>query len=463
MRTRKVMSTGCIATLLLIAAGISYGSPGRFVNADISDSWTTRLSMPTARFNFGLAEVNGKIYAIGGQRGWYGYPYPPYTYCNVTEEYNPLTNTWITRAPMPSKRGGFAVAVAYNKIYVIGGVEAEGGSTLADRNYEYDPITDTWTERAPMPTRRSLFPAATVNNKIYAIGGVPEGTVEEYDPLTDTWTKKGSPLPNYVGYVSATALNNKIYVMGGYPSGGGKLNQVYDPLTDTWELKADLPTGRQWAGVAAASGKIFVIGGSSDPYVFTAVNEIYDPEADRWSTGTPMPTAREGFGMVSVGNKIFAIGGYYAPASQSWVYLTTNEEYTIPGDYAPPTISILSPENKTYHEKNVPLTFTITETASWIGYSLDEQLNLSISGNTVLSELSQGSHSVTVYARDTAGNTGTSGTTYFNIEVPTPSFPYEWSIIVIVVVIGASGIIGFFVYRKRKAPAKSESIPLKAI
>ena len=51
---------------------------------------------------------------------------------------------------------------------------------------EYDPSTDTWTSKASMPTARYLLgAAATSNGKIYAIGGSSNGTnllstVEEY-------------------------------------------------------------------------------------------------------------------------------------------------------------------------------------------------------------------------------------------------------------------------------------------
>ena len=42
-------------------------------------------------------------------------------------------------------------------------------------------------------------------------------------------------------------------------------------------------------------------------------------------------------------------------------------------DGIPPTISILYPENKTHFVSDVPLTFTVSEPPSWIGYSFDGQ------------------------------------------------------------------------------------------
>jgi hypothetical protein len=88
-------------------------------------------------------------------------------------------------------------------------------------------------------------------------------------------------------------------------------------------------------------------------------------------------------------------------------------------DATPPTIEILSPQNIIYKlrpgepPRPIPLTFTVNETTSWIGYSLDSQENVTITGNTTLTDLSYGIHSVTIYANDTAGNMGSSETIYF--------------------------------------------------
>jgi len=84
-------------------------------------------------------------------------------------------------------------------------------------------------------------------------------------------------------------------------------------------------------------------------------------------------------------------------------------------DLWPPRIDVLSPQNITYTKTSVPLTFTVNEPASWMGYSLDGQPNATITGNTTLTGLSEGAHSVTVYANDTSGNMGFSDTVYFTI------------------------------------------------
>src|SRR3972149_3438255 len=90
-------------------------------------------------------------------------------------------------------------------------------------------------------------------------------------------------------------------------------------------------------------------------------------------------------------------------------------------DTLSPSISIASPENKTYAVSNVSLAFTVSEPTSWIGYSLDGQTNASIAGNTILTGLSDGMHSLTVYANDSFGNTGVSEVVPFAIDTSAPS------------------------------------------
>jgi hypothetical protein len=74
-----------------------------------------------------------------------------------------------------------------------------------------------------------------------------------------------------------------------------------------------------------------------------------------------------------------------------------------PEDVTPPRILILSPaENETFEVANItsleiPLNFTVDE-ASQLSFSLDGQLNKTITGNNSLTGLPAGLHNVTVYA-----------------------------------------------------------------
>jgi len=86
-------------------------------------------------------------------------------------------------------------------------------------------------------------------------------------------------------------------------------------------------------------------------------------------------------------------------------------------DTRPPTVLILSPENRTYNVSLIPLTFEINEQTSWIGYSLDGKSNITITENIVLSGLHDGYHNILIHANDTSGNKGESELIHFTVEL----------------------------------------------
>ncbi len=89
----------------------------------------------------------------------------------------------------------------------------------------------------------------------------------------------------------------------------------------------------------------------------------------------------------------------------------------------PPRILVLSPENETYDMQNLSLNLKTDRKSSWIGYSLDNQANVTTQGNSTLAGLIDGQHNIVVYANDTVGNMGTSKTIYFTIDAPPSPSP----------------------------------------
>jgi len=78
-------------------------------------------------------------------------------------------------------------------------------------------------------------------------------------------------------------------------------------------------------------------------------------------------------------------------------------------DFTPPTIRILSPTTETYDATiPIPLIYTINETVSWTGFSLNDMEKVTLTGNTTLSNLPPGRYNLSIYANDTKGNMGSS-------------------------------------------------------
>lgn len=312
------------------------------------DFWVERAPMPSAATYVGAVTANGEIYAVT----------PTATYL-----YNPSTNTWETKVPMPTKEYAFAIATYQNMIYVIGGCSGFDSYgypvNCTGINQVYNIATNSWEIKAPMPTARAYLQANVVDGKIYLIGGwsknyVPAGNYpnvsnanEVYDPTNDSWTTMASnPLGGAYGYASAV-IDGKIYMISGqysldvYPP---NVNMWYNPQTNTWSWPNNAATNPNnggdnfiGAGAAATTGalapaRIYFIGDS--------FNLFYNPETNGWTSGAAMPTPRLGMGVVNVNDTIYAIGGSINTQKSNFTTPTAvNEEY-FPSGYKEQTSTV---------------------------------------------------------------------------------------------------------------------------
>jgi N-acetylneuraminic acid mutarotase len=439
------------ASCIMVARPVSGAPPA-------GNLWMTKAPMHVARGSLGVAVVNGKIYAIGGctasgiNPNTVGFDYNAKGWIvGTNEEYDPTTDTWTFKASMPTPRYSFAIATYKNKIYCIGGISEYKvpNATFTGVNEVYDPSTDTWETKSPLPSATYNVQANVVNDKIYIFTGTAFWI---YDPASDSWVMTPSQVTRNAGGFASTVSDNKIYIIGGY-YGTGKLNQIYDIEAENWSLGASPPDFL--TGVAAATVGVLA---PKRIYVFTegAANEIYDPENDTWMLGANLPTNRIGFSIAAVNDKLYAIGGtvetYPLGAVIDEIYndtpIAVNEQYTPLGyGTVPPFVSVVSPKNRNYTSSEVSLNFTVNRLVSWMGYSLDGQDNVTVTGNTTSSGLSNGLHNVTVYARDEFGNTGVSETVWFTVAEA--SFPAT-------LVAGVSGAsvavvgLGLLVYFKKR-------------
>lgn len=85
------------------------------------------------------------------------------------------------------------------------------------------------------------------------------------------------------------------------------------------------------------------------------------------------------------------------------------------------SITITSPEGRTYASICVRLNFIVEPedvTPDWIGYSLDGEANVTITGNTTVSGLGSApyGHNIVVYANDTSGTMAASNKVFFTVH-----------------------------------------------
>jgi N-acetylneuraminic acid mutarotase len=243
--------------------------------------------------------------------------------------------SWRTETPMLTAHSNSAAAVLNDQLYVIGG--ASNSPTPVRNTQKFDPLSNTWSSRAAYPDGLGLAfqQAATVDGKIYTIGDTyqpAESFLEMYDPSSDSWRRKATlPQPLLNGAVAAYA--GKVYIIGGQVANQLPSPQVYeyDPGADTLTTKAPMPTGQAEIGAAVIGNRIYVAGG------YQYVHYVYDPAANSWNTvATPLTPSFSSPAVFAFNGELWIIGGYdnwtrrgyppgqevqiYNPANNSWHY-----------------------------------------------------------------------------------------------------------------------------------------------
>ena len=413
--------------LLLVISTTLLVLPLHSVNAADTEttSWKKLSNMPTSRGGFNLAVVSGKIYAIGGSNSSGDLA--------INEMYDPVADSWSVKLSMPTARTGFATAVYENKIYIIGG---SVGTSFTGNVEVYDPINDTWQTLASMPTPRADLTANVVGDKIYLIGGkvyqngppyyTQTDITQVYDVKTNTWSTNTSMPIALQGYASSV-IDTKIYIIGGSRQTISGIDtstsslQIYDTITDKWVIGQPLNFPSSYGAAVATTGvmaptKIYYTGGFSVE-TFSDRTQIYDIANDIWTDGPQMSTQRAYLGLAVVNDIICAIGGF---DGDNWLNL--NEELKPEGyGKVPPAIDIISPQqNKTY--KNIQIDYKVNKAISWVGYSLDNSPNVTLTKiSSLVDNIPDGPHSIILFATDSLGNTGTSQTVHFTIDNAAPT------------------------------------------
>lgn len=271
-------------------------------------------NMPTKRDFLPSSVIDDKIYVIGGHdRSESGYND---VHKLENECYNTLTNTWESKAPLPTNRCYAPASVVDKKIYVMGG--SDSNYSPVNFNECYDPVTDTWNTKANMLTGRKGGVSCVVDNKIYVLCGdvkvgkylEPTNINECYDPITNTWTTK-TQVPTSKTNFTACQLSGKIYIFGGFSNSGGVLNtnECYDPITDTWVTKASMPEPVHSLCCTTMNGIAYVFGGNNafNPLPTT---RTYNPITEQWTQLTNTPRNIRNGTVSAIGGCMYIIGGY---------------------------------------------------------------------------------------------------------------------------------------------------------
>jgi uncharacterized protein (TIGR03437 family) len=283
-------------------------------------SWGRRAALPLANSEMSVAELNGKIYVLGG------YPASRVT-SSAVQAYDASADTWQMAARLPAPVNHSMPAVTGGKLYLIGGQFDSGNASFVNTVYEYDPLQDAWSTRAPLPLARGGGAAAVVDGKIYVAGGRPPRGADfaVYDPQLDQWTTLPN-IPTQRNHLAAIGFEGKVYVIGGrfqagFDSPTTDTVEIFDVASRTWTKGASMPRPRGGLNAVEARGCIHVFGGEGNPGGPNGLfpdHDVYDPVSGKWMSFEPLPIPIHGVtGLAFLNGLIYLPGGGTAQGGSS--------------------------------------------------------------------------------------------------------------------------------------------------
>ena len=271
-------------------------------------SWAPRAPVPASILDAGSGTVDGKLYMVGGKTSS--------QYISSVFVYDPVFDDWSSAAPLPGPAVENPAVTSFDgKLYAFGGSTAPFSGAVTNAAV-YDPDSGAWTPLPPMSIARGGANAQVLDGRIYVIGGMGAdgaslASVEVFDPVSESWTP-GVGMLTRRDNPGAAVFGDELFIFGGRTrnaDGSGNTLatvEVFDSASGTWAFGASMPTARRTMSVGTISGRAQVIGGEAPA---TAANEEYDPSTNSWRTLAPITTSRHGAARATIRGSIYVAGG----------------------------------------------------------------------------------------------------------------------------------------------------------
>jgi N-acetylneuraminic acid mutarotase len=131
--------------------------------------WRDGPDLPTRRHHFGLAALDGQLYAVGGRDG------SDYA-LDAVERFDPGTGRWEVLPPLPEGSGALTVTAAGGEVNAVGGGDDDqvaGEAWVSPATWAFDPGRGQWRRAGDLEVPRHGHAAAEFDGRLYLFGGSP--------------------------------------------------------------------------------------------------------------------------------------------------------------------------------------------------------------------------------------------------------------------------------------------------
>lgn len=279
--------------VIVVAGGITAGDGGKLGVTDkcafyvaVADIWNMGATLPAPRHHLALASAGGALLAIGGfaadAEGQWRMSRDVWRIDDLNRE------TWRPVAPLPAPQAEAVTLSHGGLIHMIGGRTPKGernqdwtDQTDTGAHWVYDPKTDKWDARAPLPDPRNSAAGAVLDGRLYVLSGrtVAGGNTpvcHAYDPQADRW-REVAPLPQSSipgaphgqGGIAAASLGGLLLAFGGEwfgeTSGVYADTFIYEAKSGFWGEAPKMIRPRHGLGAVTLGDAIYAVGGATGP------------------------------------------------------------------------------------------------------------------------------------------------------------------------------------------------------
>lgn len=249
--------------------------------------WRPCKPMTTERTYFGAATLNSRLHLYGGQN-------LDYKALCEHEVYDCLRDTWEVGPSLSVPRRNCASAELDGRIYALGGF---GGSKIVNSVEAYDSRMKGWMLLEPLPTPRSSATAVSLGGKVWMMGGTSGSrlnTCDVFDPRANRWETSKVEMTEVRSAAQSAICVNHVFALGGTDNEQNVhfSMECMDSEEGVFAPRRSMQESRMDFAATVISDSIMVGGGQNGGVLSTT--EFYRPELDEWQAGPSMMFPRYG-------------------------------------------------------------------------------------------------------------------------------------------------------------------------
>lgn len=282
--------------------------------------WESLPSLPEPRSSHQAIIADGVLYVVGGWALAGGMYDSTWSETLLTADLSQPELTWESH-PMPFNIRAHGLAAHRGKLYVLGGLDPEGGT---DRVRRYDLATRTWSDGPTLPPKNMTTRAAVFQGQLYANGA--DGNVYRLSADETAWEPAGSAQFPRLFHEMVSSERGPLLI-GGVPNNGRgarvrvieQLSPEAPPAGVVLNLEGKSAAKNRQAALLW-SQQLFVFGGNNSleqhdfaPQNFVNEGWRLDLGALEWREVPDFPKARQSMQALLTGkdgSRALVLGGF---------------------------------------------------------------------------------------------------------------------------------------------------------